>query len=219
MIPLFITGTGTGVGKTLISVMVSNALEADYWKPVQAGNEGGTDTETVAALLDKGRRCIPEMYNLSMGASPHIAARHDGTRISVNAIARQFETLKNNQPHSRYLVIEGAGGLLVPLNEQDFVVDLIIRLQAKVIIVSKNYLGSINHSLLTAQVCKLRGLQVIGWIFNDDYLQYQEEIATWSGFPVIGSVPRLQPVNFDNVSRYGLLFKRRLLELLEPGTL
>jgi dethiobiotin synthetase len=171
MIPVFITGTGTAVGKTLISVMVSNALEADYWKPVQAGNEGGTDTETVAALLDKGRKCIPELFKLSMAASPHIAARHEGTHVSVDAIIRQFETLKDNHPDSRYLVIEGAGGLMVPLNEQEFVADLIARLQARVILVSRNYLGSINHSLLTAQVCKQRGMDVLGWIFNDDYLQ------------------------------------------------
>jgi len=88
----------------------------------------------------------------------------------------------------RTLIIEGAGGLLVPLNDNEFVIDLIKKLNAKVLLVSRNYLGSINHSLLTAQVCKAHNLNVLGWIFNDQYMHYEEEIVRWSGFPAKGSV-------------------------------
>ena len=86
------------------------------------------------------------------------------------------------------IVIEGAGGLMVPLNDHEFVADLIKQLQAKVILVSRNYLGSINHSLLTAAVCRYYKLDVLGWIFNDQYLAYEDEIVQWSGFPKIGTV-------------------------------
>ncbi len=87
------------------------------------------------------------------------------------------------------LIIEGAGGLLVPLNEKEFVLDLAVKLDATLILVSRNYLGSINHSLLTAAVCKAHGLQVAGWIFNDQYLHYEQEIVQWSGIPAIASIP------------------------------
>ena len=86
------------------------------------------------------------------------------------------------------LIIEGAGGLFVPLNKDEFVIDLIKKLNAKVILVSRNYLGSINHSLLTASVCKQYSINVLGWIFNDQYMQYEEEIVQWSGYKKIGSV-------------------------------
>jgi dethiobiotin synthetase len=87
------------------------------------------------------------------------------------------------------LVVEGAGGLLVPLNDGQFMADLALALDATVILVSRNYLGSINHSLLTAEVCRMRGLRVAGWVFNDQYGDYEEEIVRWSGYPRLGSVP------------------------------
>jgi dethiobiotin synthetase len=92
-------------------------------------------------------------------------------------------------PAVRPLVVEGAGGLLAPLNDREFMADLALRLDATVILVSRNYLGSINHSLLTAEVCRMRGIRVAGWIFNDQYGDYEQEIARWSGLPVLGSVP------------------------------
>ena len=93
---------------------------------------------------------------------------------------------------------------MVPLNEKEFVLDLIKKLNAKVILVSRNYLGSINHSLLTAQVCKANNIEVLGWVFNDQYLDYEEEISKWSGYPVIGSIPFTNNVNkaFINEQAY-----------------
>jgi dethiobiotin synthetase len=189
--PIFITGIGTGVGKTLVSAIVTEALQADYWKPVQAGFDDGTDSEWIKNVLSD-LSCIvhPELYTLKMAASPHIAAREENIHISIKAIKTNLEEIMQAPDHRpAALVVEGAGGLLVPLNEKEFVADLIKHLQAKVILVSRNYLGSINHSLLTAEVCRYYKLDVLGWIFNDQYLAYEDEIMHWSGFPKIGTIP------------------------------
>ena len=187
---IFITGIGTGVGKTFISALLAKALEADYWKPIQAGYDEGTDSEYVQnTLIGTSSVIHPEVYKLKLPASPHIAAREEGITISIQKICEKIP------PISRNLIIEGAGGLLVPLNESEFVADLIKALGAKVILVSRNYLGSINHSLLTARVCREMGLPVMGWIFNDQYLNYEEEIVRWSNFPKIASVPFMKTEN------------------------
>jgi dethiobiotin synthetase len=181
---IFITGIGTGIGKTVASAILAEALEADYWKPVQAGFEDGTDSDWVRSVLSNNKSTIhPEAYRLRMAASPHIAARLESCTISLEHIRESVPRTENT------LVIEGAGGLMVPLNDHDFVADLAAILQSKLILVSRNYLGSINHSLLTSEACKQRGLDVIGWIFNDNYLHYEEEIVNWSGFRHLGSIP------------------------------
>lgn len=181
MKPIFITGIGTGVGKTLVSAIVAEALGAGYWKPVQAGYQDGTDTQWVAERIG-ARRVLPEAYRLRMPASPHIAARKEGLTITVADLAARL-------PAMRPLVVEGAGGLLVPLNDDELMADLALRLDASVVLVSRNYLGSINHSLLTAEVCKVRGLRVAGWVFNDRFGHYEQDIVRWSGFPALASIP------------------------------
>jgi dethiobiotin synthetase len=191
MKPIFITGIGTGVGKTLVAAIVTEALSAHYWKPVQAGFDDGTDTGWVSERISRPEgRLSPEAYRLAMPASPHIAARQEGIVISLDTIVGQFEALRlaSGRPETP-IVIEGAGGLFVPLNDQQFVIDLIRQLDATVILVSRNYLGSINHSLLTATACRVHGLRVAGWIFNDQYGHYEQEIEKWSGLPSIASIP------------------------------
>jgi dethiobiotin synthetase len=209
MTPIFITGIGTGVGKTLVSAIVARALEADYWKPVQAGFSAGTDSEWVAKMLAGTTSVVhPELYKLSMPASPHIAARQEGITIDITKIC-------NNIPEiNRTLLIEGAGGLLVPLNEKEFVADLVKALGAKVILVSRNYLGSINHSLLTARVCEEMKIPVIGWIFNDQYLDYEEEIVHWSNFPKIASIPYSETRNGIFINSQAATISKPLKELL-----
>ena len=188
MKPIFITGIGTDVGKTLVSAIVTEALQAYYWKPVQAGVDQGTDANYIRSMLANAQsRIVSEVYTLRMPASPHIAAREEKITIQKERILEAYRQLPDE---NGYLVIEGAGGLLVPLAEDYFVADLIRDLEARVVIVSRNYLGSINHSLLTAKVLNDMGADVAGWIFNDQYLQYEEEIVQWSGYPRIGSVPR-----------------------------
>ncbi|HEV3327576.1 MAG TPA: dethiobiotin synthase [Puia sp.] len=196
MQPLFITGIGTGVGKTLVAAIVTEALGAAYWKPVQAGFDEGTDTGWVGERISHPEgRLFPETYKLALPASPHIAARQEGVTISLDRIVAHFHAFgaapgpDSSTIHPPFLVIEGAGGLLVPLNDTQFVLDLAQRLDAVVLLVSRNYLGSINHSLLTAAACRAQGLRVAGWIFNDQYLHYEQEIAQWSGIPAIASIP------------------------------
>ena len=208
MRPLFITGIGTDVGKTVVAAIVTEALAGVYWKPVQAGFDQGTDTAWVKDRLSGGPdRVAPEVYKLKMPASPHIAAREEGVRISLDDILEAM-------PPVRPLVVEGAGGLMVPLNEREFVIDLIKKLDARVVLVSRNYLGSINHSLLTAAVCKAHGLDVVGWVFNDQYLDYEQEIGEWSGLRKIVSIPMSQSPDKEFVAEQAGLIRPWLTSLL-----
>jgi dethiobiotin synthetase len=184
---IFITGIGTGVGKTVTSACVVEALQADYWKPVQTGLTEGTDTDTVKSLISNPVSvCHREAYCLEAPASPHLAARLEDVNIDVKGILEQAHRI---QPSNRPLVIEGAGGLMVPLTEQVFTIDFIQQLEAKVIIVAQNYLGSINHALLTAQVLKQRAIPVLGWIFSGEYHSNETEVVGWSGYPLLGRIP------------------------------
>lgn len=207
---IFITGIGTGVGKTVVSAIVTEALQADYWKPIQAGFDDGTDALAVTDLISNSETIIyPEVYKLILPASPHIAAREEGLNIDIPKIVNQQPVTSN-----QHLVIEGAGGIMVPINDTQFIIDVIEQLQAKVILVSRNYLGSINHSLLTASICKQRGLDVLGWVFNDQYLDYEHEIVTWSGYPKIGSIPFTENVDKAFVKAQANAIRLSLQQLL-----
>ena len=203
----FVTGIGTGIGKTLISAILCRALDADYWKPVQAGFENGTDSDLIRHY-SQNSTVHPEEYKLRLAASPHIAAREDGISISVGRIAEKMPSKNHN------LIVEGPGGLMVPLNQNEFVADLIKVLNVKVILVSRNYLGSINHSLMTSELCKQKGIEVSGWIFNDQYLSYEEEIVSWSGFPKIASVPFCSDINESFIETQADLFREGLAAFL-----
>lgn len=186
--PVFITGTGTGIGKTIVAAIVTEALNGDYWKPVQAGLDEITDTERVRSLVSNPvSETHKELYRLTMPASPHLAARKDNVQIDIDTICNSAEKIMHSR--SNPLIIEGAGGLLVPLNEDEKVLDLILALKAKLIIVSRNYLGSINHSLLTAEKIREAGNINARWIFNDHFMNYEDEIVGWSGIASLGSVP------------------------------
>lgn len=206
---IFVTGIGTGIGKTFVSAILAKALDADYWKPVQAGYEEGTDSEWVANWLQEtGSVVHPEVYRLAKPASPHIAAREEGITIDISKICEKIPQ------NDRTLLIEGAGGILVPLNESQFVADLIKEMGAKVILVSRNYLGSINHSLLTARVCREMQIPVIGWVFNDQYLDYEEEIVKWSNFPRIASIPWTDNINGTFINSQAAAIKKQLKDIL-----
>jgi dethiobiotin synthetase len=205
MKPLFISGIGTGIGKTIIAAVITEFLKADYWKPVQAGIDSGTDSSWISSLISNSEtRIHPETYKLKLAVSPHISAGNENQHIEINRILKDFCQMDPKRP----LIIEGAGGLMVPLNEKDFVIDLIKQLDARLILVSRNYLGSINHSLMTAKLCRSYGLDVAGWVFNDDYLDYKKEISDWSGYPILFSLPFVEPVSkqtiFREASRLGL---------------
>jgi dethiobiotin synthetase len=196
MKPFFISGIGTGIGKTLIAALLTEALRADYWKPVQAGVDPGTDSSWVASMVSNSDTIIhPETYKLKLAASPHIAARKENIQIEISRIVDDFKQMNPNRP----LVIEGAGGLMVPLNEAEFVADLVKELNARLILVSRNYLGSINHSLLTAKLCQSYSLDVAGWVFNDQYMDYEQEIVDWSGYPALFSLPFFKSVTKQTI--------------------
>ena len=184
--PIFVTGIGTGIGKTLVSAIVVETLQADYWKPVQAGIEPETDSDWVRKNVTNINSIVhPECYRLQEAASPHLAARIENSFINVQEICAHIPIYSSN------LIVEGAGGLLVPLNETEFIADLILALRSRVVLVSRNYLGSINHSLLTAAECRRRGIPVMGWFFVGYESSYEKEISGWSDLPVIASLPHV----------------------------
>jgi dethiobiotin synthetase len=144
----------------------------------------------------------PETYKLKLGASPHIAARQENIRITLQSF--ELPQTKNG------LVIEGAGGLMVPINEYEFVADLIKLFDTPVILVSRNMLGSINHSILTAMACRQLGLKVIGWIFNDDYMEYEKEIEEWTGYPALASIPYNENADKQFIGEQAELIRSKL---------
>ncbi|NDC43410.1 MAG: dethiobiotin synthase, partial [Chitinophagia bacterium] len=175
---IFVTGIDTNAGKTIVSAIVTEALQSDYWKPVQSGYTEGTDTDTVKQLVSNPFTTFhPSVYNLRLAMSPHVAAEREGVTIDPNSIVVP-ET-------NRHLVIEGAGGLMVPLNNHYLVIDLIAQLKAPVILVSRNYLGSINHTLLSAMALHQRQIPVLGIVFNGDEMEGTEDIILQhTGYPV-----------------------------------
>jgi dethiobiotin synthetase len=155
----FISGIGTDVGKTVVSSILVEALQADYWKPVQAGDLAFGDCDRAKSLItNKKSQFHPETYRLNTPASPHFAAEVDGIEIGLDAF--QLPKTENT------LIVEGAGGLLVPLNSKETVLDLIQKLKIPVILVSRNYLGSINHTMLSVEVLKQRNIPIAGIVFN-----------------------------------------------------
>ena len=172
---IFVTGIGTDIGKTVASAILVEALKADYWKPVQAGELQNTDTMKVKSLVSNNQSVFyPESFRLSKPMSPHAAAEYDNIEIKMNDIVPP--------QHTNTLIIEGAGGLMVPLNENFLMIDLIQQLKAEVILVSKNYLGSINHTLLTAEALKNRNILVKGIIFNGSSVNTTEKfICEYTG--------------------------------------
>ena len=162
----FVTAIGTDSGKTVASAILTEALNADYWKPIQAGTP--TDRATIKSLVSPGRVIHPEQYLLKTPASPHLSAAIDGVRINLEDIKLPEAT--------NTLIIEGAGGLMVPLNEKEMMVDLIPHLKAEIILVCNIYLGSINHSLLSLELIRSRQYSLRGIIFNGPSVPSTKEV-------------------------------------------
>jgi dethiobiotin synthetase len=193
---IFITGTGTDVGKTLAAAIVTQSLQGDYWKPIQAGSLDYTDRMMVEELVDPNCRTHPETYSLSVPASPHDAAKQDGTTIRMDALQKPPSSNKN-------LVIEGAGGLMVPLNEQELVIDLIPKVADEVILVSANFLGSINHTLLSVEALNRRDIPLTGILFNGKrYAAGEDWILENAGVPFLGRLEPEESVDRSMVQRY-----------------
>lgn len=197
MKPLFISGIGTDIGKTVVSAIVVEKLKADYWKPIQSGDLDNSDTKKVKALVSNKKSVFhQESYKLSQPFSPHKSAAIDGIEIDLKLIS---------QPQtSNKLVIEGAGGLMVPLNKTQYIADLISHLDAEVILVVKHYLGSINHTLLSLELLKNRNIPIKGIIFNGETDSYSEQaILNHSKLSILGRVPIVNELNPEKIIDLG----------------
>lgn len=199
---IFVTGISTEVGKTIASAIITEALEADYWKPIQAGDLDQSDSHKIISLLSNDKTVIhSNSYALQTPMSPHAAADIDGITISLNKI-KEPET--NN-----HLVIEGAGGLLVPLNNTDTVLD-IIQPNYKVVVVSRHYLGSINHTLLTIDVLKNKGFEVAILFSGNEHPTTESIILEKTKVPCIGRIEEETVFNKTVIKKYAEVFKERI---------
>jgi dethiobiotin synthetase len=195
--PLFITGIGTGIGKTVVSAIIVEQLKADYWKPIQSGDLDNSDTLKVKSLVSNNVSVFhPETYRLTQPFSPHKSADIDGIIIDP---AKIIIPKTNNQ-----LIIEGAGGLMVPLNNNFLMIDLINQFKAEVILVVKHYLGSINHTLLSLDALKSRNIPVRAIIFNGDSDQYSEDVIMRYAQCKSLHIPALTDISKESIAQQNI---------------
>lgn len=198
----FITGISTEVGKTVASAIVTEALQADYWKPIQAGDLDHSDTHKVERLVsNKKSQFHPNSYALNTPMSPHAAAEIDGIIIDLKKI--KAPKTKN------HLVIEGAGGLLVPLNDKETILD-IIQPDFKVIVVSRHYLGSINHTLLTVNLLKEKGFAVSIIFSGNEHKTTESIIKKMTNVPIIGRIEEEPYFDQNVIKEYADQFREKL---------
>lgn len=193
----FVTGIDTDSGKTMVSAILCKALGYDYWKPIQAGFP--KDADTIKQLIPE-TIVYPEAFVLNTPASPHASAKLDGITIVPAKIAAPVSP--------RGLIIEGAGGCLVPLNDSEFVIDLVPRFNAEIILVADLYLGSINHTLLTVNLLKTRNYPVKGIIFNGDSNPESERIILLhSLYPCLLRIKKEKEITFQTIQHYAQQLK------------
>jgi len=187
----FVTGTDTNVGKTVVSALLTLGLNAVYWKPIQSGLDPISDTDYVRQVtgLDDSH-FLPERFTLTQPLSPHAAAEIDGVKICLS----DFQ-LPSQLPY-RYLIVEGAGGLMVPLNEQDFVIDLIRQFQLPVCLVARSTLGTINHTLLSLAQLRRMEVPILGVIMNGPKNEgNRAAIAHYGKIPILAELEPLAEIN------------------------
>ena len=203
---LFITGIGTDVGKTIASAIITEALQADYWKPIQAGDLNQSDSHKISNYISNSKTIIhPNSYALNTPASPHYAASLDNLVIDIKKI---------KEPKTQnHLVVEGAGGILVPLNDKDTIADL-IQPDYKVIVVSRHYLGSINHTLMTIEALNSRKIAIAGILFNGDENPATESIIlSKTGIKNLGRIGNEPYFDKNVIAEYADAFREALEKL------
>ena len=191
---IFVTGTDTDVGKTVASAWLAQKLGAGYWKPVQCGLEGETDAGAMQRLTAlKEAEIFAPVYELPEPLSPHEAARRAGITIEM----KKFVAPETD----KMLIIEGAGGVLVPLNDRDMMVDLMVHLAAPVVLVCRSSLGTINHTLLSLKALRASGLEIMGVIINGALSPHNAQaIQEFGKVDIIAQIPRLDPLTPDTLS-------------------
>jgi len=206
----FITGISTDVGKTIASAIITEALEANYWKPIQAGDLDNSDSHKVRKLVSNIKsKFHPNSYALNTPMSPHAAADIDGVSIEISKIKVPIPTAIGTKNH---LVIEGAGGLLVPINDSQTILDL-IKPDYKVIVVSRHYLGSINHTLLTVNALKQKGFDVSIIFSGKEHPTTEDIIKKMTQVPIIGRIDEEPYFDKNVVKEYAELFRENLEKL------
>jgi len=190
---LFITGTDTGIGKTLLSSLLVTALDRDYWKPIQTGATEETDREIVVKQTGiPDNRAHPETYIFDQPVSPHLAAEWRGMEIDIERIQRPSS--------SKDLVIEGAGGIMVPINSRVFMLDLARHLNTTLVIASRTALGTINHTLLTVNTIRSAQLPMTGVVMiGDENKDNRRAVERYGNVPVIGWIPRLERIDRETL--------------------
>jgi dethiobiotin synthetase len=185
---LVVTGTDTNIGKTVFSAGLTRFLDAMYWKPIQAGLEGETDSQTVARLAEMPDRILPELYRLRTPASPHLAAEIDGIRIDTASLVPPVL--------QRTLVIEGAGGLLVPLNRETLFIDIFARWRLPTVLCARTGLGTINHTLLSIEALRRREIPLLGVaLIGELHAENERIIASLGRVQILGRLPLLAPLS------------------------
>lgn len=190
---ILVTGTDTDVGKTVFSAGLAALIGASYWKPVQAGLEDGTDSETVARLGGlPPERVLPELWRLKTPVSPHLAAEIDGVEIDPDALTPPDV--------AGPLIVEGAGGLFVPLTRETLMIDVFARWAVPTVLVARTQLGTINHTLLSLAALKARGVPVLGVAFvGEERADSERTVARFSGAKALGRLPPLDPLTPESL--------------------
>jgi dethiobiotin synthetase len=195
-----VTGIGTDVGKTVVSAIIAQALEADYWKPIQSGELENSDSQKIDRLTNENVHVLPERYRLTEPMSPHASAAIDGVQLQLSEL-----TLPDTD---RNLLVEGAGGLMVPINDTDLLIDAFKQWNLPVIIVSRHYVGSINHTLLTIEALQNRGIAIKGLVFIGDENKATESfILNHSNVPFLVRIPLVAEVTIDFVQQQAQVLK------------
>jgi len=202
---LFVTGIDTNIGKTVVSAVLVSALNADYWKPIQSGDLDNSDSNKVAKMVGTNSVIHPETFQLKNPLSPHVSAEMDGIQIDLEDFT--IPNTKNS------LIIEGAGGLLVPINKKgDYISDLICDLGVEVVLVVKNYLGSINHTLLSIEHLKSRGIRIKGIVVVGDKNEASESIITNNtGVKILHHLPIAEVLDQNFIKQQSELIKKALM--------
>lgn len=203
---IFITGIGTDIGKTVVSAIVTEALKGDYWKPIQSGDLENSDSMKVQQLISNTTSVFhPEAYKFTHPLSPHTAADLEKRVIKLSKIKPPKTT--------NTLIIEGAGGLLVPLNKKKLLIDLIDELNTPVVIVSKNYLGSINHTLMTVELLKKRKIKILGIIINGvSNTSGENYITNYTNLPILLRIDQEETIDQHTILKYAKKLKLTFLK-------
>ncbi|MHB8260273.1 MAG: dethiobiotin synthase [Bacteroidia bacterium] len=197
---IFVTGSSTDVGKTVVSAVLTQALKADYWKPIQTGAGYDSDTERVKKLVTNSSTVFhKEAYCLKAPIAPYASAKAENIHIDLDHIHLPETT--------NTLIIEGAGGLFVPLNEKHFIIDLIMKFNAETILVVQNYLGSINHTILSIEAMKSRNINILGIIVSGISTVLSEEIILQhSGLKLLGRIQKEASITPEVIQKYEAQF-------------